>query len=1403
MAEIDDKQAELDFEFEKAKALAQQKSALPSLGNAARDLAVGFGGAIPGLAALPGVITSGVKAAYSAATSDEGFVDAFKRDMLDPNAQDNIRNAIDFERAKFKSTNPIATPEQELEHIHKYTESAEFEDLQKSQVRHAGVRFAGATNDFLRNVVGDTRKDSERSWVDGALEAIGGAALGVGPTTAGKLAKGIATSKIGSALLANPVSYGALRTAEVLTPVTMPMTPANFALNASAGVVIDEAQRALLGQDTMFSDGDSKLAGTASVATAIGVGALALAAFRGRAAKVSVEDLMPNATPAALDAVNAGSRGATPIKGGPALSDYTGSSPVPALSGGSIIKQANDIRKRSIGTLFDEAQVPRAMIEELHGPEGARAFEDVFSNFTGAGGRDTMRASKDNTMHEFNNAFAGLSPEEQHVFNAALAAQNAEDRVAAVIADYNNRLAEHADLQRKGDPKYDAKKHLEEQDALQRLQADDPVTRRYMPELSRNDLASIADPLSSNPRLAAVRDIRRKMLDNLGNDLVKAGVVSQTDMQALRMKYRDYTPMYADPLDGATGLWRSVRAIAGQFDKETREKMAGNTPLFSSLDKDINTNPNTPRVGTPIDPLLATQQYVQQMYERIYHNTARQRIIDALTKDKNGAPSKYMANNNIERFETQGRVEFSSAEMRAAASGHGNPAIAKVMKDDNFIRVDRNGMSSFYRFGDPQVTALLRFEPTLFTGWAWLAKKHADFYRWGTTGPGAPVYAPINALQDTTAGLALRPADRAFGLLDTLIRRIAGEQWGKAIGGRFADPTAYAALPWHTIMAIGELTAARATRAVADSLAQNGPIMSGIANAIGRKTFEKVVHNMLRAAEQSKTMTMLEHGVMHSSGMHDIYKAADAFSQISSQVHPLIRSSYQFYKDIVNAIHAAPKREFFSQNYSLLESKYGVGKIPEKEMNSLISDTRNLAGNMTRRAGSKIMQQWEAAVPFMAPTRNGLLYLVRGMSDPKNAQYVWPRLMTMMAGVMGTFMLMSNWDDEAKKEFWINTPAWMRYRYLFIPTPELLLRRAKGENPAFSPDLIYKVPIGPDLAPIIAGASAFMRGIGMLPNNPIDTPQSAGSDFLKTMEDAVGPYLSVPTIVAAPLALAGVQVDMSSADSRGGSLLRLANANPFRKGPQSESASNLGEMNSTTMNVIGVVLGSTGQYLARSLDAMVYATKFDPAHLDPSGQAERRSTNNYFEGLKAATTTFVGNQQRRLPDVPLVWKGEEKQYTQTPAQNEVAASKQAMQSITGIRDAAKGPRANQQRGAAGEAGGISARRLTDPYLLEVAQDISQWARSQTNDYGVLKKEYGTLASTRSSLEANYTMPRSERMQKINALIDKMQENMDQQRMLIMFKEAEIKEKYGQLIPALSQQPVTMQRLDQLMRAAIQ
>jgi hypothetical protein len=592
--------------------------------------------------------------------------------------------------------------------------------------------------------------------------------------------------------------------------------------------------------------------------------------------------------------------------------------------------------------------------------------------------------------------------------------------------------------------------------------------------------------------------------------------------------------------------------------------------------------------------------------------------------------------------------------------------------------------------------------------------------------------------------------------------------------------------------------AVHAARAMSQDLAKQGPL-SAIAKSIGVQNWDTLVTRMLLAAERSKTMTMLDKGISHNSAISDMPHALNAFSGAANLMPGPVRATYQFYKDLISSVHASPKRQFWAQNYSLLERKYGRGQIPDKEIDKLVYDTRSMAGDMTRRAASPMQRQLEAATPYATPIRNGLSHLVRNMTDKDTASYVWPRLMMMMGGVMSTFYMMTNWDENAKKEFWINTPEWMRYRYLHIPTPDVLAAWARGEHVPFDNSKVYKMPLGPDLAPLIAGASAFLRGIGALPNGPTETAATGMEDFKKMLKDMLLPV--VPPIINTPLTAMGGEIDIGGADARGGNVFRNNAGNPFQKGPQNEVASPLGEMSTTTQRILAVLFGANGMYLSKSIDAMNHATRFDLGNTDAQGVAAARPSNNYGAGLKAATTTFFDQAARRLPDVPLLWKGEERQYQMTSATSATQEAKQHIQVINGIRDNAQGPRGEQKRGTQQEAGGVVQRYLRDPLLLQVADDIRKWDRS--GDYADLKKEYGTLAAERRAVDANYMMDKKTRKTKSQTLIDRMQENMDQQRLAIMYKEDDIKERFGPLLqPMLRDRTITMQSLDQVMRESI-
>lgn len=1408
MAETQD-DLELEFEFNQRKPVEQEKPqrALPSLANAARDLATGFITAPTDLLALPSTALAAAGAAVESAANpskDVTFAKEFASNMRVDNAEKKTEEHLLNKVKEWKQQFPEMQEADVRSMLQDYTKSKEFEDYNTSLLSSGGARFAAKAKDFVRGVLGDERTEREKSWVDSALEAVGGAALGVGPATAAKASSAIASSKIGAALLNNPVSYGALRVAEAVTPLTLPLTPGNFAINAAAGVAIDQGMRYAMGDTTAFSDNDSNLGGLATVAGATGAAALAIAALRGRAAR-AVGGVHFPMSPELEAAMRNSEAGGAALNAGPRLDEFGNAPPKPALpvtGTGSIIADARNIAQQPLGRFVDEFRPVFNMAREVHGPQVAHELEAQFSNLTGAGGRDTANAEAATTLRDVSREFGTFSPDEQKQLVSALVGEVAESRNKQLEARYQNDLADFAQRQQQGTlSQADAVKFQEMQDLFNRFQADDAATRRYMPDLSRADIQRLSDFFRNNPRYEKFRNALKAANDKIMDDAVKAGVITHTDAQAMRTTTPFYAPLKQDPLEGATGIKRVATGFLEQFDADANRRLASaNKPLLNSFDKEITPSADIARVTRPLDPMLAFSDYTRHVYSQMQQNTARRLIIDALEKDKLGNPSQYMQRNNIERFESSSRVEFTPAEMRAAAGGNGNPALAKIMNDPSYVRVVRNGLTSFYKFGDEAVAQLLRFEPTLFTGWSWVAKTAADWFKSNTTGALSPLFAPINALYDTTFAGFTRPANRAFGTLDTALRKIIGEQWGQRLGGRVFDPTVYAALPWHALAGVGEVVAARFSKYLAKDLANQGPIMRSIAQAMGQPAYEALVQRMLLATERTKTMFMLDKGIMHNSAIHDLPEGTNMFSYAASAVPPAIRETYQFYKDMVSAVHAAPKRQFWAQNYSLLERKYGPGNIPQREIEKLIYDTRAMAGDMTRRAGSKMLQQAEGWAPYMAPMRNGAYHLARSLATPEGASYVTPRLFMGMAGIMASFYMMSNWDDAARKEFWLNTPEWMRYRYVMVPSMELMSAWARGEKPAFDPKLIYKMPLGPDLAPIIAGTSAFLRGIGALPNGPGETATTGMADFGKMLQDMFMPVF--PPVVNAIASSLGVTVDISGADSRGGNVLRLANANPFRRGPQEETASTLGEMNTTTQNVLATLFGANGMYLARSTDAFLHASKYDAKSKDAgTGLAMARSASDYVAGLKAATTVATDQMARRIPDVPLLWKGEDKQYTQTPAQNVVSSQKGYISSINGISDTAKGPRANQKRTAQNEEGGITQRYLTDPVLTEIAKDVRNWDRK--SDYADLKKEYGTLASTRRALEANYTMPRHERMERINALIDKMQENMDNQRLAIMFKEQEIKEKYAQQLPALSQQPVTMQRLDQLMRSAIQ
>src|SRR6478736_2689373 len=168
------------FDPEESAPPAPQPAAkgVPSLGNAARDLASGFINAIPSAMALPGVVASAGGAAYDAATSDAKFGESFAKRLRVDDADKQEEEHVVQKLQEWKKQYPEMSADDLRGLAVQYGKSKEFEDFRNKLLR-TGVSAAARIKSSVSDLIGDTRPESEKSWVDSALEAVGGAALGV------------------------------------------------------------------------------------------------------------------------------------------------------------------------------------------------------------------------------------------------------------------------------------------------------------------------------------------------------------------------------------------------------------------------------------------------------------------------------------------------------------------------------------------------------------------------------------------------------------------------------------------------------------------------------------------------------------------------------------------------------------------------------------------------------------------------------------------------------------------------------------------------------------------------------------------------------------------------------------------------------------------------------------------------------------------------------------------------------------------------------------------------------------------------------------------------------------------------------------------------------------------------
>jgi hypothetical protein len=487
---------------------------------------------------------------------------------------------------------------------------------------------------------------------------------------------------------------------------------------------------------------------------------------------------------------------------------------------------------------------------------------------------------------------------------------------------------------------------------------------------------------------------------------------------------------------------------------------------------------------------------------------------------------------------------------------------------------------------------------------------------------------------------------------------------------------------------------------------------------------------------------------------------------------------------------------YYTQNYALQHLKYKkLGQsVPQVEIDKIIKESRTLAGDMAKVPALKGMKDLERIFPYLTQTKLGAYHLMRNMGSKETAGYVIPRVVAMSNLITAGFYMMTYWNDEARKEFWDRTPEYQRWKYAYVPTLKLMTAFANGEKLPYSRELYYKVPIPPDIAPMVAGMTAFWQMLGAIPASA--TPKPIANDLFNVLSDSVMP--AMPPLAQALLGSAGLKLDPQSSETRGGDWVRNM-APRFKAGPQGEARTNLGQVTTSTALMANGLLGSVGGSLVAGMDVFLHASKLQP---NAGGGFSPRESADFAAGLKAATTEVFNTSVNKLPDVPLLWQNKEKYAVGTAAWQQVKENEGHIKSIVDMRNDLMGKAAQKKELLSKMAGGVPPQVMSDMVLAQLADDINKW-QNPTGELGKLRKHYTELSIQQRAVSVAYNMPQEQRRLQSNKIVKMMQDNMQQQHLATKNAELMIAAKYGQaLAPRLADRHLTINTIDQMMRESI-
>ena len=1367
--------------------------------------------------AFPGIVSSAAQALYGSYANDTSFGEEWDKQTKVDNAAQNMKDYENQVAAGWKQANPAMTDDELNAGIEQFRKSKQYEDFAMEQLKGTSYLQAKA-KDVARKALGDYRTEEQRPWTEGVAGAIGTAMIGGPAGWASKVASGAAkTGGLTNLAVNNPISRGALKTAEVFTPLTMPYTPTNVAINAAAGIAMDQGGRALLGHPSLFTPDKDDSTVTAVAGSGLGVlGAAAIvAATKGRAVdqlKIAHESGLAKAI---KESPGYQERIAQPIKPGEASivagpEQQLGPTP-------DDLPLRTEATRTGRGQVFDEAEPLYGAIRDIHGREAAAEAEAVFSINTGFTLRDGAERDTHLALRGVNNSIQAMPRVEADNFIHGLQAQGHMERRAITDAMYTARIGQldHQITQLEG--RVDSVSNMRrgklqaeadaQRERLNALRNDEPDARLALPDIPTSEIERVAKAWREDNRphmLRAKQEVRAWADAELDRQVV-AGKMTQEMRNYLRGRTEYYTPLINDPLKGTTGLQRFWRSVTTSVRKQVTQESRGTAGTLRSESPIKEMNWEIPpkrdpadmsnrwmetRVTAPLDAVSAMHMYTLNNFHDTAKTKMRNYMIKQLTQKSDGSPSDLVKNGRIQLLRKEDGTSWVDG------NNLGNPHYSGNIDKGDVVPHWEGGRVQLWKLGDAQIAAALRQDPFILSGLMAKINQSSSWFKFFTTGRGNPAFALTGAGYDLVIGMLTRLNNRAFGPLSHWTYRMS-PTLGKAVFSVLPDPTALPGALYHVVAGFAETLAHYTAHYVANKMAAETPAFAAMRAVVGQKAYTNMVATAMKIATKTDNFATTQlnrvagHGV---TSIDNIATVRGAYAMTVEHIPRPVRGAWQFYSDLLNSIYLGPKRMFYTENYALLHKAHG-GNIPEGAMARLINETRTIGGDMAKVPASKSMRDLEMMFPYLTQAKLGAYHLARNMSSKDTMAYMIPRLMLATYGVSMGYYWRHYWNDESRKQLW-NMPESQRWRSLFIPSPTLLMAWARGENPAYDRKLFYVVNLPPDIAGIVAGSTAFMQMMGMIPANV--TPRPISKDIPNAIVDSVMP--AMPPLLQAALGTFGYKLDPQGSDTRGGNWIRDFNSR-FRSGPQAEVASNLGQVTNSQSLIMSALFGAMGSHVATGTDIMLHASKYH-SKLGPENTLTPRQTRDFGEGLRAATTEVFNLATQRIPDVPLLWHNKDKYYTSTPSWQYMGDTMTHLQSIKGTMDHATGKQAQIDRMIAANVGGVPKEVVTDAALLEVGQIIKQW-QNPTGELGILRKQYQNLQKANQSLARAYNLSQDERKRRTDDLIKQMQSNVQQQMLATKYLEQQLSQQYGPYLASrLHGRGISIASIDQMLRESL-